>query len=370
MEHIGLVCTTIGDGKFLEGYCKKAEEEGLKDSVTFYIIADLKTPKSLYEECARQECFGFDIRYHYVDEQVVYLKKLNMQAIVPYNSDNRRNIGYLMALEDDCDVIISIDDDNYCREGSFFKEHSVVGCKASEKARENKWYNVCRELNLGIYPRGYSYKNRKDNTYPVVTNNDANGYVAVNAGLWLHDPDLDALTWLSFVATPEYEYSGESYFLGDNTWAPINSQNTAVVRDTMVANYFIPMGNVINGMRIDHHADIFTGYFLRTCVKHMGHKVRFGTPVVDHIRNNHDYMADLVNEYACIQMLEDLTEWLPEVKLDGKTYSEAYESLSHQLEDVAETFKGKIWTVDAKSFIHRTAYCMRKWIAACEMLGI
>ena len=102
----------------------------------------------------------------------------------------------------------------------------------------------------------------------------------------------------------------------------------------------------------------------------MKHKVRFGTPVVDHIRNNHDYMADLVNEYACIQMLEDLTEWLPEVKLVGNTYTDAYYSLSYQLEDIAETFKGKIWTVDAKSFIHRTAYCMRKWLAACGMIGI
>src|SRR5271157_5783347 len=122
---IGLVCTTVNNGEFLRGYCNQIEKEGLRDDVTIYVIPDEKTPRELYDECIRQSELGFKIFFPYINEQDTFLKKVNFN-LVPHNSDNRRNIGYLMALKDGCEIIISIDDDNHCGE-NFFTEHSVVG---------------------------------------------------------------------------------------------------------------------------------------------------------------------------------------------------------------------------------------------------
>ena len=365
---IGLVCTSIGDGEFLEGYCKQVEKEGFKYITTFYIIPDDKTPNELYNKCHVAIMHGYDVMCPLISDQMEFLRSIDLEEIVPFNSDNRRNVGYLMALKDGCDKIISIDDDNFCREDSgFFNLHALVGEYDEQRTVVGGWYNICWHLSLSeIYPRGFPYKQRGNAS--VLCDGVSRGIVAVNEGLWNKDPDLDALTWMSLTNKPKAAYDGDSFFLGDKTWSPLNSQNTAVSRDAMVANYFIPMGAIINGMKIDHHADIFTGYFLQACVKKMGHKIRIGTPIVDHIRNNHDYMEDLAKEYICIQMLEDLTEWLHEEQLDGTTYSECYLSLASRMEDACEKFKGKIWTVDAKAFIHRTAYCMRKWVKAYELL--
>ena len=72
--------------------------------------------------------------------------------LVPYNSDNRRNVGYFMAAESGADFLISIDDDNYCPANEdYFAEHSIV---CGEPRRHdvvdsnNGWYNFCDLLEL------------------------------------------------------------------------------------------------------------------------------------------------------------------------------------------------------------------------------
>jgi hypothetical protein len=100
MKKLGLVCTTIGDGSFLEAYCNKAEEEGLKQDVSFYIAPDHKSPKELFDAVHVQQMKGFDVK-------VAWSCRANhdMEQLIPFDSDNRRNIGYLRALEDDCSLV-------------------------------------------------------------------------------------------------------------------------------------------------------------------------------------------------------------------------------------------------------------------------
>lgn len=67
-------------------------------------------------------------------------------------------------------------------------------------------------------------------------------------------------------------------------------------------------------------------------------------------------------------MLEDLLPWLVEVRLDGQTYSEAYLSLSDQLEDIVSRLSGFIWTEATRNYFHAMAASMRAWVAACRQL--
>jgi hypothetical protein len=160
-----------------------------------------------------------------------------------------------------------------------------------------------------------------------------------------------------------------SVLLGDRTWSPINTQNTAIHRNAIVAYYFVRMGYPIGGTHIDRYGDIVSGYFSQACVKQMGRKIRLGCPVVEHKRNSHNYMRDASNEFACIWALEEVTQWLVGAKLDGSTYADTYGSLAAQLEDVVETFSGPIWNDATRGYFHQMAYCMRKWIRACEQIG-
>src|SRR4029077_2093685 len=118
-------------------------------------------------------------------------------------SDNRRNVGYLMALESGADFLISIDDDNYCPEqDDFFSAHAVV-CDSAVSQRtvqsDTNWFNVCDLLRFEparcVYPRGFPYFSRHRSSSTRELRLEAE--VRINAGLWLGDPDLDAPTWMA-----------------------------------------------------------------------------------------------------------------------------------------------------------------------------
>jgi hypothetical protein len=163
-------------------------------------------------------------------------------------------------------------------------------------------------------------------------------------------------------------FSGNSLVLGRNSWAPVNTQNTALRRDVIPSYYFIRMGYPISGAAIDRYGDIFSGYFAQACARHLGGAVRFGTPLVEHKRNSHNYMKDAGREWACIVLLEDILPWLHDAKLEGQTYVAAYESLSHLLEDAVETFQGPMWSDAARGYFHQVAFHMRAWLKGCRTI--
>ena len=326
-------------------------------------------------QCARLAARGWHVSCPSIAEQEEYLQRLgSFGRLVPYNSDNRRNIGYLMAIEQRVDYVISIDDDNFPIDGhDFVAEHAIVCAPAHALHAVNSqtgWYNICQMLRLEppirVYPRGYPYSERHR---PELTKMDSeHGAVRLNAGLWLSEPDLDAMTWLVAPVCARAA-DDQSVVLGTATWSPINTQNTALHRDVIPSYYFLRMGYPVAGMAIDRYGDIFSGYFSQACVRHLGHRIRVGTPLADHRRNSHNYLADATKELACIWVLEELTPWLREVRLQGNSYSEAYDSLSHEIEDAVERFTGFIWTDATRGYFHQMAYCMRQWIKACRQLG-
>ncbi len=189
--------------------------------------------------------------------------------------------------------------------------------------------NICAMLDWSTpatpYPRGFPYYARhKSENWEI---KKAAADVHVNAGLWLTDPDCDAITWL--VSSPKVKkFGGRSLVLGEKSWAPVNTQNTGLRRDMTPLHYFIRMGYPISGTTIDRYGDIFSRYFAQACVKQLGGVVRFSTPLVDRKRNSHNYIKDAGREWACIVLLEDILPWLCSVKLEGKNYIDAYLSLS------------------------------------------
>jgi len=339
-----VVVTTVHDCReLLDGYLKNFSKYGHNvKNVKFYVIPDVKTPSFMFPssvivpEIGSQDYF---LTYHGIDPNDI-----------PRNSDNRRNVGYLMAFADGAEMVVSIDDDNYCPEDSDFIGGHCAGLNEDSKdgfvSVDCGWYNNLNTFGMGdsFYPRGFPYyaKNKKRDRRIL----RGSIPVRINAGMWKGDLDLDAITWLGGRAyTPDTLYGSIS--LADDTWCPINSQNTAVHRDLMGAYYFVRMTSMM-----DRFGDIFQGYFALKVAKHMGWTARFGSPVVTHRRNSHVYLKDVRKEIEPILLLEELLPKLLEVKLTGTTVEEAYLSLADFIES------------QSSPFYSETARLMRVWSGA------
>jgi hypothetical protein len=369
-----LVVTTIHDSAALDGYVDNFQRHGHLEHVEAYVIPDRKTPRELFERCGRLTRRGLKTTCPSLDEQDDFLRRVGFPThMIPYDSDNRRNIGYLMALQAGSDFLISIDDDNYCHpDDDVFAAHRVV-CEGTHDAQivetDEGWFNICSLLELDrpetTYPRGFPYyaRHRPSTARLAAAATD----VHVNAGLWLSAPDVDAINWLVAPMTAT-AFKGPPLVLGRGTWSPINTQNTALRRDVVAAYYFVKMRYPLSGMTLDRYGDIFSGYLAEACVKHLGGAIRVGTPVADHRRNSHDYMQDAAAEWACIVLLEDLLPWLVDVRLSGSNYPDTYVALSFALQDAVEKQHGAMWSDAARGYFHQIAHYMRTWTGVVTTL--
>jgi len=370
-----IVVTTIFEPRFIEGYLENITTHGHLEDTELIVIIDRKTPATVAAACEDARSKGLRVSCPTLAEQETFLGKFPaMAGRVPYDSDNRRNIGYLMALENGADVLVSIDDDNYCLPGAdFVGEHAVVGTEASasEVNGADGWFNIGTMLQgtpaVEIYPRGFPYASR-NKPREVARSAPVKRRVAINAGLWLSDPDVDAISRLS-LAPRIASADKESVFLGAGTWSPINTQNTALSRESVAAYYYVRMGYSLGGMTIDRYGDILSGYFVQRCAKSLGHAIRVGSPVADHRRTPHNLFKDLYHELAGMVIVEELLPWLKELELKSGNYGDAYLELADQLTARAPSLKGFVWDQGAREFITSTADHMRGWVATVRQIG-
>src|SRR5262245_37521210 len=160
-----LVLTTIFDPLILDDYRKNFERFGHLDQVDVIVIPDRKTPAAAYETCARMAHLGLKVTCPTIEEQEGFLKRIGLETgMVPYNSDNRRNVGFLMAMERHSDFLISIDDDNFCSESEdYFATHADVLCGRHTHdiaGSDTRFVNICELLEISaspVYARGYPY---------------------------------------------------------------------------------------------------------------------------------------------------------------------------------------------------------------------
>jgi len=56
-------------------------------------------------------------------------KAFPLYDLIPYNTDGRRVFGYLKALEEDCQIMIAMDDDNFPTDDDLIGGHQRSGQK-------------------------------------------------------------------------------------------------------------------------------------------------------------------------------------------------------------------------------------------------
>lgn len=326
-----IVTTTINKPILLEDYCKNAKSFSHKD-LNFIIIGDKKTPEEVGSFCRDlQKRYGFEVIYYNVEDQLDFLKDFpELRDHLPFNSIQRRNIGMLKAYLLGSETIITIDDDNFVvGNQDFIGLHSIVGKDKEFLSLKSSsgWFNICEMLeeenNLPFYPRGYLMGKRWVES--KTSTQKKKGKIVVNAGLWLDDPDIDALTRINLpIRTKKLSdrYS-EGLALDIGTWSPFNSQNTAMSREVIPAYFLSP--------NIGRYDDIWAGYVVKRITDYLGHYIYFGNPLVEQKRNVHNLWKDLDKERFGLERSDEFVDELKKINLTGHNYIDCFSEIAEGL---------------------------------------
>ena len=340
-----ITITTINLPTVLEDYALNINKFNQKN-VEMIVVGDLKTPRDVSQYCNKiSNSYDLPIHYLSIESQKKYLKKYRkLDQYLPHNSFARRNIGDLFAYESGFDMVIRIDDDNYPTKDDFVGGHSVVGENINTSCISTKsdWYNVCEQLidkdGIPFYPRGYPYSKRwvKDESHVV----SKNVKIIVNAGLWLGDPDVDAVTRLckpidAIKFTKTY---GSNFCLDIGTWCPINTQNTSYHREIIPAAFVPP--------NVGRYDDIWSGYLMRKVMDQSDLYVSYGSPLLKQLRNEHNLWSDLDLELNGNIHTDHLIEALQNIDVGNGDILDKYHKLAigldKEISQNREIFSGVI----------------------------
>lgn len=376
MKRLHIVFTTIHEPAIMPALVHNITRYGHLDDTKVWIVGDRKTPASVAEAAKGATAAGLETVYFDLDAQDLWGKSFAVYGLIPLDTDARRIFGFLRALEDGAQVLLSMDDDN------FPKDDDLVGChlQTGEPMRvptvldsPSGFHNICTDLlfmppRSGIFPRGFPLQKRQE-YWPAWRKAQPDARIGVTEGLWSADPDVDATAWLNGGALA-YGYVGANQqTLQQSTWTPINSQNTSVCRELIPAFLFIPMGFRMGSLTLDRYGDIWGGYMLQALMQGTPWHVAFGRPLVEHRRNPHDYAADLRAEFWGLMLTDWLVDRLRRFRPTEKLLTERIKQLSRFL---ASTPRTSIPTWAPEEFhgvVMQTANFLRYWALDCRAIG-
>lgn len=326
-----IVTTTINVPSALEKYAQNARFYGHSD-LSFVVIGDKKTPAETRTFCNSLSAKHFPCTYLGIEDQRSYLERYPaLWTHLPFHSIQRRNIGFLKAWEDGAQTIITIDDDNWMLNHDFVRLHGLVGETPELPAFETSsgWFNVCSMLdeasNTPFYHRGFPRGERWKESETFTSVAPIKRRVAVNAGLWLDDPDIDAMTRMERpISVRGMRASAPARFaLQPGTWSPFNSQNTALMRDVIPAYFLSPY--------VGRYDDIWPSYIVVRIAEHLGDVIAYGEPLLRQKRNEHNLWQDLDNERTGMLLTDEFCAALRGITLNGTSYHECYGEIAKKL---------------------------------------
>jgi len=361
-----IVTTTINIPVLLRKYAENAQHYGHRELV-FVVIGDRKSPPETTAFCNSLNQY-FPCEYLDIERQQQYLADFpELWSHLRFDSIQRRNIGMLFAYQHGAEVIITIDDDNFVMSQDFVGLHRAAGQRSSLPlyASTSGFFDVCSFLDtdddLRFYHRGFPQQQRWAEASSFVSSCRAAGRVAINAGFWLDNPDIDAVTRMErqpIVRGFRPGWNG-NFGLCPGTWSPFNSQNTALMRDVIPAYFLSPY--------IGRYDDIWASYVVCRIAEHLGDLISFGEPLVRQERNPHDLWKDLDAERYGMILTDGFCQALRAISLTGKTYHECFgEIAAHLPENWRPSIEDKPLLQDGRnSFLEG----LRIWHEVFKKLG-
>jgi hypothetical protein len=299
MTDIALITTTINLPTVLQRYKEIADNDRRID-LEIIVAGDMKEAPGAFDFV---ETIGG--RWLTPRDQDDLCLTSKYSELVGWKTIQRRNLALLAAIRSGADLIVTVDDDNHPLSESYFQsfvEHIRGTRERAVVQTSNHWHDPAwNSLTPPVHHRGFPYSQRTTRHDPSVHYD----YVSrvdtpVAAGLWLGDPDIDAMERL--VNMPE-----TVGFLGDcalkpGTWSPFNTQNTCYRADVALLGQCL-----VNVGRFD---DIWMSYIARAVLDSYGWGVAYGEPLVRQERNDHDLFVDLEAELFGYQWTDRFCESL------------------------------------------------------------
>ena len=303
MTDIALFTTSIGDCRVLRQY--RASDP----DVLFIIAGDVSTPHEQVKALCRE--LGNAV---YLDPQEQDRLGYKCGDVIGYRSIQRRNIALLEAIRSGADVVLSIDDDNAPRHKSYFEdlrrsfavEHTTLADNAGG------WFNLGDYADDGYDYRGYPFSLRERGaSTPNAFGPLPHPRVGVVNGLIYGDPDINAID-----RYPDGGPRVRSYVIPRTgvavnprtTWTPINSQNTAYVRELAPLAFVLPA--------VGRYDDIWASFMALRVMEATDYHVLFGEPSVVQERNPHNWLVDLEKELYGMKHTEAFCASLKAIDVD------------------------------------------------------
>jgi Reversibly glycosylated polypeptide len=338
---IALVTTTIYVPRVLTAY------RALDPDVEIFVAGDRKTP---HDE-VRSFLATLGNAHYYSDADQESLG-YTCSPIIGWNRIMRRNIALLEAIKSGAAIIVSIDDDNIPLGPGYFDDfRRILGspyhgiCVETERG----WFNAGELLEPLVYHRGFPYAHRHVDL-GIRMQTIANGRIGVAAGLWVGDPDIDAMERLTnrpIVQRPTAV--GEAgVAVAGGCLAPFNTQNTAFVRE------LAPLLMVL--IAVGRYDDIWASYIAQRVMSELDYLVHFGPPLVWQDRNPHNLWQNLKDEIFGMEVGTRFVEDLAEVPIAGMSVLAALRTLHEHIAEwdyvPAEVSRlGLAWCDDVESVL-------------------
>ncbi|NDD66971.1 hypothetical protein EBZ35_04900 [bacterium] len=235
------------------------------------VIGDLKTPAD----------YRLD-RGTYVSpaEQEAYSPKLS--DALGWNCIQRRNVGFLMALDRGADVVAVVDDDNIPMDGWGSSLMLGTPTMAHFYHTELPAFDPVSVTNYPhLWHRGYPLQLLSQRHHAVVSTQLVSA--DIQADFWNGDPDIDAICRMEH--SPDAVFDPACFPIASNKPGPFNSQNT-FIKASWLPNYFLFPG-------IGRMDDIWASYYVQA----LGASVIYGPASVYQQRNVHDLTRDMIQEF-------------------------------------------------------------------------
>src|ERR1043165_7469319 len=242
-EKLALVVTTIASpNPTLETLARGCVEHGWE----FIVIGDESSPRDFYIE---------GCRFYSLEEQRSL--DFNLASLSPTRHYARKNLGYLIAMRDGATTIVETDDDN----------------------NPYRYFSDTQ-----IWPRGFPLEHLKDSAPGFASLPTQAIDCPIQQGLSNEDPDVDAVYRL-VGALPQTLRHHPSVALGQQSWCPFNSQNTAWWRSAFPLMYLPALCSF-------RMTDIWRSFIAQRIAWTNDWGVLFEKPTVEQERNVHDLLRD------------------------------------------------------------------------------
>ena len=238
------------------------------------IVGDLKSPTDFCVE-------GAD--YYSVERQ--HREFPDFSAQLPLGHYARKNLGYLVAIQDAVETLQETDDDNLPL-NSFWAQTPITG-PVSAVSSPTGWYNVYSHFTRErIWPRGYALTRILDDNRVTHDRVVCKGYI--RQGMANGNPDVDAIFRLTAGLPVIFDDKGP-VMLKPGTWCPFNSQNTRFMRPAFPLLYLPSYSSF-------RMTDIWRSFVAQRILWESDEGVLFHSATVRQERNDHNLLADLADE--------------------------------------------------------------------------